>query len=148
MAVSFAAGRDVDFALPVTQDFYGLAGGGAEAEEADTFSGLGSGDTKAAEADDSGTEEWGCIGVLEGGGEWVGEVGADEGVLGVTSVDGVTGEGEVVAEIFFAASAEGAGAVGASDPGDADAHADGTIGCGAVDDVADDLVAEDEGSVG
>jgi hypothetical protein len=146
--MSFAAGGDVDFAFPVTKDFDGLAGGGTEAEESDALSGLGPGDAEAAEADDAGAEEWGYVGVIEGGWEWVGEVGANEGVFGIATVDGVAGEGEIVAEVFFTANAEGAGAVGAADPGDANAHAGGGIGCGTVDDLADDLVAEDEGFVG
>jgi hypothetical protein len=128
----------------VTQDLDGLAGRGAEAEEADALSGLGAGDAQAAEADDAGAEEWSYVGVIERGGEGVGEVGANEGVLRVAAVDGVAGEGEVVAEVFFAATAEGAGAIGAGDPRDADTHADGAIGGDAVDDFADDLVAEDE----
>ena len=80
-------------------------------------------------------------------GSGIDEVGADEGVLGVASVDGVAGEGGVVAEVFFVADAEGAGAVGAADPGDADAGVCGEFGGGAFDDFADDLMAEDEGLV-
>jgi hypothetical protein len=97
------------------------------------------------------------VGVVEGVGEGVDEVGADEGVFGVASVDGVAGEGGVVAEVFFVADAEGTGAVGAADPGDTDAgHTDpgdadasvwGELGDAAFDDFADDLVAEDEGLV-
>ncbi len=81
------------------------------------------------------------------GGQGEDEVGADEGVFGVAAVDGVAGEGGVVAEVFFVAEAEGAGAVGAADPGDADAGACGEFGGCAFDDFADDLVAEDEGLV-
>jgi hypothetical protein len=125
----------------VAEDFDGLRGGGSEAEEADAFAGLRASDSEAAEADDAGAEERRDVGVVEFGKERVGEVGADEGVFGVASVDGVAGEGGVVAEIFFVAKTEGAGAVGATDPGDADA---GAFGC-AVDDFADDLVTEDEG---
>ena len=99
-------------------------GGGSEAEEADAFAGLGSGYAEAAEADDAGAEQWGDVGVVERGREGVDEVRAGEGVLGVASVDGVAGEGGVVAEIFFVAEAEGAGAVGAADPGDANAGAE------------------------
>ena len=72
------------------------------------------------------------------------EVGVGLRVLDVATVDGVAGEDDVVAEIFFVAQAEGAGAVGASDPGDSYAGADGEFGCGAVDDLAYDLMSEDE----
>jgi len=143
--VGFAARRDVDLAVPVAEDFDGLAGGGAEAEETDAFSGLSAGDAEAAEADDAGAEKRSDVCVAEGFGERVGEVGADEDVFGVASIDGVAGEGGVVAEILFVAEAEGAGAVGASDPGDTDAHADGAFGCSSADNLADDLVAGDEG---
>ena len=85
------------------------------------------------------------MGVVEGVWERVGEVGADENVLGIAAVDGVAGEDGVVAEVLFGAAAEGADAVGSADPGDADAHAVGTVGGCAVDDFADDLVAGDEG---
>jgi hypothetical protein len=140
-AVRLAAGGDEDVAVPVAEDFDGLRGGGSEAKEADTFAGLGSRYAQAAKANDAGAEERRDLGVVEFGWERVGEVGADEGVFGVASVDGVAGEGGVVAEIFFVAEAEGTGAVGAADPGDAYSA---TFGC-AVDDFADDLVAEDDG---
>jgi hypothetical protein len=81
------------------------------------------------------------------GGRGGDEVGADDGVFGVAAVDGVAGEGGVVAEVFFLATAEGAAAVGAAAPGDADASAGGEFGGGSFDDFADDLVAEDEGLV-
>ena len=122
-----------------------MRGGGSEAEEADTFAGLRAGYTKAAEADDAGAEERGDVGVVEGVGEGEDEIGTDEGILGVASVDGVAGEGGVVAEVFFVAETEGAGAVGAADPGDAYAGVCGEFGGGVFDDFADDLVAEGEG---
>jgi len=131
----------------VAEDFDGLRGGGAEAEEANALAGLGAGDAQAAEADDAGAEERGDVGVVEGVGKGEGEVGADEGVFGVAPVDGVAGEGGVVAEVFFVAETEGAGAVGSADPGDAYAGACGEFGGRAFDQFADDLVAGDEGLV-
>ena len=41
VAVGFAAGGDVDLAVPGAEDVDGERGGGAEAEEADAFAGLG-----------------------------------------------------------------------------------------------------------
>ena len=64
LTVVFAAGGDVDFAVPVAEDFYGLAGGGSEAEEADAFAGLGARYAEAAEADDAGAEEGRDMGVV------------------------------------------------------------------------------------
>ena len=147
IAMGLAAGGDEDVAVPVAEDGDGLAGGGSEAEEADAFAGLSARDAEAAEADDAGAEEWSDVGVIEGVRECVDEVGADEGVFGVATVDGVAGEGGIVTEVFFVAETEGAGAVGAADPGDADACACGVFVCCALDDLADDLVAEDEGIV-
>ena len=144
LAVVFAAGGDEDLAVPVTEDLNGLACGGSEAEETDALAWLGARYAKAAETDDSGAEKWGDVGVVEGFGERVNEVGAGESVLGVASVDGVAGKGGAVAEVFFVAATEGAGAVGAADPGDADASAGGEIESFAFEDLADDLVAEDE----
>jgi hypothetical protein len=143
----FAAGGDEDFAVPVAEDFDGLRGGSPEAEETDALASLGAGDAQTAEADDAGAEERGDVGVVEGVGEGEDEIGADEGVFGVASVDGVAGEGGVVAEVFFVAETEGAGAVGATDPRDAYAGACGEFGGCAFDDFADDLVTEDEGMV-
>ena len=148
-AVLLAAGGDVDLAVPVAENFDGERGGGSEAEEADALAGLGAGDAEAAKADDSGAEERGDLGVVECGGERVDEVGAGGDVLGVASVDGVAGEGGVVAEVLFVAEAEGAVSVGSGDPGDSDASALGEfVGCSfyglAFDDLAYDLVAEDE----
>ncbi len=147
LAVVFAASGDEDFAVPVAEDFDGLRGGGSEAEEAYALAGLRARYAQAAEADDAGAEERGDVGVVEGGGQGEDEVGADEGVFGVAAVDGVAGEGGVVAEVFFVAEAEGAGAVDAADPGDADAGVCGEFGGGAFDDFADDLMAEGEGLV-
>ena len=65
VAVGFAAGGDVDLAVPVAEDLDGLRGGGSEAEEADALAGLGAGDAEAAEADDAGAEERGDVGVVE-----------------------------------------------------------------------------------
>jgi hypothetical protein len=147
LTMVFAAGGDVDLAVPVTEDFDGLTGGGSEAEEADMFAGLGSRDAEAAEADDAGAQEGCDVGVVEGGRQGIGEVGADESVLGVAAVYGIASEDWVVAEVFFVAKAERAGAVGATDPGDAYSHASGAVGSCAVDDFAYDLVAGDEGLV-
>jgi hypothetical protein len=114
--MGFAAGDHVDFTVPELEDRDGEAGRAAKAEEADAVAGLDLGYAESAEADDAGAEEWGDVGVVEGVGEREDEVGAFEGVLGLASVDGVAGEGGVVAEVFFVVSAEAAGAVGASDP--------------------------------
>jgi len=145
--MGFAAGGDVDVAVPVAEDFDGLAGGGAEAEEADALAWLSTGDAQAAEADDAGAEQRCDVGVVEPGRKGEGEVRAHEGVLGVAAVDGVAGEDGVVAEVFLVAAAEEAGAVGATDPRDSDAHAEGPVGGCALDDFTDDLVAEGEGFV-
>jgi len=123
--VLLAAGGDVDLAVPVAEDFDHQRGRGSKTEEADALARLGAGDADASEADHSGAEERRDVSVRERWGKRVDEVGSGCGVLGIASVDGVAGEGDVVAEVFFSAAAEGAGAVGASDPGDSDAGAFG-----------------------
>jgi hypothetical protein len=145
--MGFAAGGHIDLAVPVVEDFDGLAGRGPETEEADPFSRLDAGDTQATESDDTGTQERSDVGVVEGGWKGEGKVGTDQGVLCVAPVDGVAGEDGIVAEILFAAAAEGAGAVGAADPGDADAHPRGAVSGRTCDDLADNLMAGDEGPV-
>jgi hypothetical protein len=121
--VLLAAGGDVDLAVPVAEDFDHQRGGGSEAEEADSLAELRSGYADAAEADHSGTKQRGDVSVRERRGQRVDEVGSGGCVLGVASVDGVAGENDVVAEIFFSAAAEGAGSVGSADPGDSDSGA-------------------------
>jgi hypothetical protein len=128
----------------VTQDFDGEAGGGSEAEEADSFAGFDPGYAQAAESDDAGAEQGRDVGVIEGGRQGEGEAGADEDVLGVASVDGVARKDGVVAEVFFAAEAVRADAVGSADPGDTDPRAVGKCRGAAFDDLADDLMAWDE----
>jgi len=145
--VGFATRGDVDLAVPMAEDFDGLACGRAKAKEADALARLSASDAEAAEADDAGAEKRSNFSVVESFGERVGEVGAGEDVFSVASIDGVAGEGGVVAEVLFVAETEGTGAVSSADPGDTDAHAEGTFGRGSADDFADDLVAGDEGLV-
>ena len=99
-------------------------GGGAEAVEAYAVTGFYAGYAEAAETDDSGAEERGGVDVVQVRGQWENEIVAHLGVLGVTAVDGVAGEGGGVAEIFLTSLAVGADAIGAADPGDADAGAE------------------------
>jgi len=54
LTVGFAAGGHIDVAVPVAEDFDGLAGRGSEAEEADAFAGLCARDAEAAKTDDAG----------------------------------------------------------------------------------------------
>jgi len=118
-------------------------GGGAKAVEAYTVTGFNAGHAQAAEADDSGAEEWGGMDVIQVCGQWEDEIVVRLGVLGVAAVDGVAGEGGGVAEIFLTSLAVGADAIGAADPGDADAGAERQFWRCAIDDVAYDLVARD-----
>jgi hypothetical protein len=124
--------------------------GGAEAEEADALAVLDAGDAKAAEADDSGAQQRSGMERVECGGDGKYEIGAREGVFGVASVDGVASESGGVAEVFLAAKAVGAGAVGSAEPGDADAGSGWCLvgqecpthtGVAGFDYLADDLVA-------
>jgi hypothetical protein len=82
--------------------------------------------------------------VVEPIGEEKSEVGAHKDVFGEAAVGGVAGEDWIVAEVLFGATTEGAGTVGATDPGDADPHTDGAFRSGTLDDLADNLVTGNE----
>jgi hypothetical protein len=116
---------------------------GSEAEEANAIARRGFGDAQAAEADDACAEEWGKMEGVGSFGERDEEVGAGDGVFGIASVDGVAGVGRVVAEVLAVLAAEWAGAVGATEPGDASAVANRNRAyvCAEFFDASDDLVA-------
>ena len=59
LAVRFAAGDDVDLAIPRVKNANGERGGAAEAIEADALAALDARDAQAAEADDAGAEQRG-----------------------------------------------------------------------------------------
>src|SRR5579875_919291 len=97
-------------------------GGGAEAEQSDAVARLDLSHAQAAEPDNPGTKErreFGGWRLLGKGDE---KIRARHRVFGITAVHRIAGEGGVVAEIFAAFAAQRAGAVGAAQPGDADAH--------------------------
>jgi hypothetical protein len=71
----------------------GEGGRCAEAEEADPLARLRTRDAQAAEADDSSTEQRREELGIDGRGQGEGEVGAYEGIFGVTTVDRIAGEG-------------------------------------------------------
>ena len=82
--------------------------------------------------------------VIEAGGQRIDEIGARQGVFGITAVDCVPSKDGLNAEIFHVMAAVPTIAVNATHPGDADAHADRKVLSCALDDLADDLVAGDE----
>jgi hypothetical protein len=115
--------------------------GGAESEEADALTFFDAGDAEATETDDSGAQKRSGVESVEDGGDREDEIGTGEGVFGVASVDGVAGESWGVAEVFFAALAVGASAIGAAEPRDAYEGAGRDVA--SFDNFADDLVARD-----
>ena len=70
-----------------------------------------------------------------------GKICADCGELGVASIDRVSGEGWMIAEVFHVVLAIPAIAVDAAHPGDADSGAERKIFCGSGDNFADDLMS-------
>src|SRR5437899_2849194 len=103
--MGFTAGDDVDFAMPGLQDGDREACGAAEAEESYPLAGLHTGDAQAAVADDARAQQRRDLCAIEAGGKGKCEVVADQNVFGVAAVDGVSGEGGVVAEVLHSVAA-------------------------------------------
>jgi len=148
-AIGAATGDDVDIALPGLQDRNRETGGTAKAVETHSLARLDARHTEAAKTDDAGAEQGRDVDIVETGGQGKCEIGADERVFGVASVDAIAGEDRLIAEIFHVVAAVPAVAIDAAHPGNADARAGRElagqqIGRGAFDDFADDLVAGDE----
>lgn len=68
-----------------------------------------------------------------------------DGVLCVAAIDGVSGVGGRVAEIFKALPAVQAGSVNVADPGNSDASSRGQSESGLADDITDNLVSGNDG---
>jgi hypothetical protein len=68
------------------------------------------------------------------------EISARECVFGVASIDRVSGENRSIAKVLHIFLAIPARAIDSPDPGDADAGSNGKLGCGSIDDVANDLM--------
>src|SRR5437588_6341638 len=99
------------------------------------------GDAKAAKTDDARAQPRGGVQIVERGGQRKNEIGAGDGKLGVATRDGVSGESREIAQVFIAAPAIPASAVGASEPRDAHAGAGRKLGGGSAHDLADNLMA-------
>src|SRR6202011_33391 len=128
---------------PVTGHLDSDVRGGAGAVEPEAAAGLERRQTQRSEADDAGAEQGSGLVVWESLGDGIDERLGGDGVLSVAAVDGIAGEGRMVAEVFPAGAAVFAGAVGGVQPGDADARAAGEAGAFGFDD-ADDLMAGDQ----
>jgi hypothetical protein len=75
----------------------------------------------------------------------VGEVHAGIDVFAIPAIEVVAGELRVIAQVLGTMSAIPACLVGATQPRDANPHAERALDRGPIDDLADDLVARDEG---
>jgi hypothetical protein len=76
LAVRFAAGDDIDLAIPRLKDANGERGGAAEAVKANALAVLDTRDAQAAEADDAGAEQRRGGNGVEARGQRIGEIGA------------------------------------------------------------------------
>src|SRR5579875_1632154 len=65
LSMRFAAGRDIDLAIPVLKDCDGEMSGGAEAEESNSISVFDASDANTAKTDDARTEQRGSLHVIE-----------------------------------------------------------------------------------
>jgi len=118
--------------------------GGAEAEQSDALARLNSGYAETAETNNPSAQQRRGIEIVEGVGKAVDEVRAGERVLGVASVDRISGEGGSVAQIFESSFAIGAGSVHATEPGYSNPGAERQIGGGSFNDLAYDLMTGDQ----
>jgi hypothetical protein len=119
-------------------------GRGSKTEEPDAFSWLGLCNPKAAKADNPGTQERRKVLRLHIVGQRISKIGAHKRVFRITAIHAVAGKGESIAEILFAAPAERACAVDASDPRHTGTRTQRKLFRRALDDLADDLVAGNE----
>ena len=78
--------------------------------------------------------------VVQAGRQGINEVGAREGVFGVTTVDGISGENRMVTQVLTAMTAIPAIAVDAAHPGDTHACPEWQLGGRAIHDLADNLM--------
>ena len=138
-----AASRDIDLAVPGLQNCDREVGGGSEAEQANAFAWFDSSNTQAAKTDDAGAEQRSRVQIIEGFREGENEVGASESILAVSASYCVTGEGGGLAEIFETLLTVSAGAVGSTEPGNADPRTERKIRCCSIDDFSHDLVSRD-----
>src|SRR5579872_1513675 len=95
-----AAGRDVDLAVPGMQHLDGQVRRRPEAEQTDTLVLLRPSDAQAAKADNAGAQQRRCMKVIELCGQWKDEIRARRGILGITTVHVVAGEGRRIAEVL------------------------------------------------
>src|SRR2546429_482826 len=94
-----------------------------EAKQSDTLTRLDARHAQAAIADDPGTKQRRGLHIIERRGKWIDEVGVRDSVLGISTIDDITGENRSVAQILHAAPAELTGAIGLPKPRHADAGA-------------------------
>ncbi len=108
--------RHGDVAAPCPQHGQSQVRRCAEAEQPHAFAALDTSHAQAAESDDAGAQQGSDFEIAQSGGQGNREIFARHGVLGVSAVDGVPGEGRRVAQIFLAPKAVLAGSIDAGHP--------------------------------
>src|SRR5215470_11151846 len=98
--------------------------GRAKPEQPNTIALFDSSNPNRAKADDACAEQRCGMQIVEVAGNGEAEIRARQSILRIAPIDGVTSKGWEVAEVFHIVTAVGAGAVGAAEPGDADAGAE------------------------
>lgn len=140
LAMRFSAGGNVDIAFPRLQDSNGKVGRCAEAKQSHALALLYARNAEAAKADDAGTKQRRGVEIVERGRQRKNEIGASQGILGISAGNRVARERGMVAEILFAAAAVRTHAVGAADPGNTDAGSEGNFVACHFDDFTHNLV--------
>ena len=124
------------------RDLNGEVSGCSKTVEREAATGLDSGKSQRTKSYNSRAEQRRGIAVGKGFRNGVREILRRHGVFGVSAVNGVAGERGMIAEIFHSGAAVFARAVGAMQPGDSNARADGESRRSLAElfDDADDLV--------
>src|SRR5450755_411764 len=82
--------------------------------------------------------------VIQAGRQRKGEVGADEGILGITSIHRISGEHRLIAQILHSVLTVPAITVYATHPGDANPRSERQLDCRTLDHLSDNLMARNE----
>src|SRR5579883_2714762 len=106
----------------MTRDLNGDMAGRTEAVDAQTAALTDSGKAERTKTDDAGAEQGRGLIVGKTLRNGIDKILARDGVFGIAAIDGVAGEGRVIAEIFRAGTTILASAISAVQPGDSDAR--------------------------
>src|ERR1700722_951678 len=115
------SGGDINPALPGLQNLDRQTRGAAKTEKSDSLTLLYPGNAQAAKADDPGAQQGSHMHVVQTLRDRKRKVGAHQRILRVATIDGISGECRVIAQVLHAVLTVPAIPIDAANPGDADA---------------------------